>query len=68
MQQKYSEQVKQELRLKNYSFKTIKDYISYLKEYFDFRKFNLEKIDGENIKQFLMNLPELTLGVSSQSE
>jgi len=54
MQQKYLEQTRQELKLRNYSFKTIKAYLGCLKEYFDFRKFNLEKIDEENIKQFLL--------------
>jgi site-specific recombinase XerD len=55
MQQKYLEQTRQELRLRNYSLKTIKSYSGCLKEYFDFKKFNLEKIDEENIKQFLLN-------------
>ena len=55
MQQKYLEQVRQELKLRNYSFKTLKAYLGCLKEYFDFKKFNLEKIDEENIKQFLLN-------------
>jgi len=53
--QEYLEKTKQELRLRNYSFKTIKAYLSCLKEYFDFKKFNLEKIDEEKIKQFLLN-------------
>ncbi len=55
MQQKYLEQTKQELKLRNYSPKTIKAYLTCLKEYFDFQKFNLEKIDEKNIKQFLLN-------------
>jgi len=55
MQQKYLEQIRQELRLRNYSFKTIKAYLGCLREYFDFKKFNLEKIDEENIKQFLLS-------------
>lgn len=55
MQQKYLEQTSRELKLRNYSPKTIKAYFNCLKEYFDFKKFNLEKIDGENIKQFLLN-------------
>ncbi|MCK4520767.1 tyrosine-type recombinase/integrase [Candidatus Parcubacteria bacterium] len=55
MQQKYLEQTRRELKLRNYSFKTIKAYLGCLKEYFDFKKFNLEKIDEENIKQFLLN-------------
>ena len=55
MQQKYLEQTKRELKLRNYSFKTIKAYFGCLEEYFDFKKFNLGKIDEENIKRFLLN-------------
>lgn len=55
MQQKYLEQAKQELRLRNYSLKTVKAYLGCLKEYFNFKKFNLEKTDEEKIRQFLLN-------------
>lgn len=55
MQQKYLEQTRQELKLRNYSFKTIRAYLGCLREYFDFKKSNLEKIDEENIKQFLLD-------------
>jgi len=51
MQQKYLEQTRQELRLRNYSLKTIKSYSSCLREYFDLKKINLEKIDEGNIKK-----------------
>jgi len=53
--QEYLKQTKQELKLRNYSFKTIKTYLGCLREYFDFKKLNLEKIDEGNIKQFLLN-------------
>jgi site-specific recombinase XerD len=53
--QEYLEQTRQELRLRNYSLKTIKSYLGCLREYFDFKKSNLEKIDEEKIKQFLLN-------------
>ena len=33
----------------------MKAYLGCLKEYFDFQKINLEKIDEEKIKQFLFN-------------
>ncbi|MBA2124234.1 hypothetical protein B9J78_04780 [bacterium Unc6] len=55
MQEKCLEETRRELKLRNYSFKTIKAYLGCLREYFDFKKFNLEKIDEENIKQFLLN-------------
>jgi len=48
-------QIRQKLKLRNYSLKTIKAYLGCLREYFDFKKFNLEKIDEENIKRFLLN-------------
>jgi len=53
--QEYLEKTKQELRLRNYSLKTIKAYLGCLQEYFEFQKINLEKIDEEKIKQFLLN-------------
>jgi len=53
--QEYLEKIKQELRLRNYSFKTIKAYLGCLREYFEFKKLNLEKIDEEKIKQFLLD-------------
>lgn len=53
--QKYLEQTRQELKLRNYSLKTTKVYFTCLKEYFDFKKVKLEKVDEENIKQFLLN-------------
>ena len=53
--QEYLEKTKRELRLRNYSFKTIKAYLSCLNEYFNFQKLNLEKIDEEKIKEFLLN-------------
>lgn len=49
------EKTKQELKLRNYSSKTIKAYLGCLREYFDFKKLNSEKIDEENIRQFLLN-------------
>ena len=53
--QQFLEKTRQELKLRNYSFKTINSYLHCLKEYFIFLKINLEKIDEEKIKQFLLN-------------
>ena len=53
--QRCLEKTKQELKLRNYSFNTIKAYLGCLREYFDFQKINLEKIDEEKIKQFLLS-------------
>ncbi|MCA1901941.1 MAG: site-specific integrase [Candidatus Hydrogenedens sp.] len=53
--QEYLEETKQELKLRNHSLKTIKSYFGCLREYFDFKNYNLEKIDEEKIKQFLLD-------------
>lgn len=45
--QEYLEKTKWELRLRNYSLNTIKAYLSCVNAYFDFLKFNLEKINEE---------------------
>jgi len=53
--QKYLEKARQELRLRNYSLKTIKSYLYCLREYFNFKRSNLERINEDKIKQFLLN-------------
>ncbi len=50
----YLEQTGQELRLRNYSLKTIKSYLNCLKDYFEFKKINLDEINENNIKTFLL--------------
>ncbi len=52
--QQYLEQIKNELRLRNYSSKTIKSYLRCLEDYFNFKKVNLDRIDENNIKTFLL--------------
>jgi len=48
--QLFLEKTRQELKLRNYGFKTINSYLLCLKEYFIFLKINLKKIDKEKIK------------------
>ena len=48
------QKTERELRIKNYSAKTIKSYIYSLKEYFSFKVNNLRELDQENIKNFLL--------------
>ncbi|MBN1967996.1 MAG: tyrosine-type recombinase/integrase [Candidatus Delongbacteria bacterium] len=43
-----------ELKIRDYSSKTIKSYVNGLKKYFSFRKKNLNHVDTENIKNFLL--------------
>jgi site-specific recombinase XerD len=52
--QHFLKKTETELKIRNYSLKTIKAYLGCLGEYFDFKKFDLEKIDEENIKEFLL--------------
>ncbi|MFZ3386711.1 MAG: site-specific tyrosine recombinase/integron integrase [Candidatus Hydromicrobium sp.] len=59
------EQTERELKIRNYSPKTIKSYLHGLKEYFSFKKANLENLDANNIKDFLLNCEEK--GISAQS-
>ena len=47
-----------ELKIRNYSNKTIKTYLHYLAEYFDYKKENLEKMDPESIKNFILSKKE----------
>ncbi|MBU4285212.1 tyrosine-type recombinase/integrase [Patescibacteria group bacterium] len=53
--QQYIEQAKNELRLRNYSPKTIESYLNCLREYFKFKKTDLNRIDEDNVKIFLLN-------------
>jgi len=46
--------VKNELILKNYSKKTIKSYVFCLREYFEYKKSDLNICDPQSIKQFLL--------------
>lgn len=52
--EKYLIQTKNELRLRNYSPKTIESYLGCLRDYFNFLKANFEKLNEEKIKEFLL--------------
>ena len=52
--QYYLTKVEIELKLRNYSHKTIKAYIACLREYFQYKKCGIEKMDENNIRQFLL--------------
>jgi integrase/recombinase XerD len=52
--QKELQKTERELRIKNYSNKTIKSYIYGLKEYFSFKVNNLTELDQNNIRNFLL--------------
>lgn len=52
--QKQLNQTEKELKLRNYSSKTIKSYLYALEEYFNFKKQDFAVLDIENIKDFLL--------------
>ncbi len=54
-----------ELKIRNYSYKTIKSYTYSLEKYFSFKKIGFEQLDMENIKNFLESLENK--GVSPQT-
>ena len=51
--QQQLELAERELRIGNYSPRTRKSYLYYLQKYFDFKKSDIDKMDTENIKNFL---------------
>lgn len=52
--EKFLNQIEKELKLRNYSPKTISVYLGSLKEYFNFKNDNIEIMDEHNIKDFLI--------------
>jgi site-specific recombinase XerD len=50
------ERVKNDLKLRNYSPKTIKSYLYCLERYFEFKKVKIQELDQEHIKTFLLQL------------
>ncbi len=56
--QSYLEDVKNELRLRNYSPKTISSYLGCLGDYFDFLGENPKELKTEKIKEFLLKKQE----------
>lgn len=63
--QKQLSLTKRELKIRNYSPKTVKSYLYSLREYFTFKKTSLEDLNINNIKDFLLNRKQK--GVSPQS-
>ena len=62
---KQLEQTERELKIRNYSPKTVKSYLYGLQEYLVFKKDNLEILNQENIRNFLLQREQK--GTSPQS-
>jgi len=56
-----------ELRIKNYSAKTIKSYLYGLREYFSFKINNLTELDQNNIKDFLLHCEQKQISPQSRN-
>lgn len=54
LMQQILNKVEQELKLRNYSPKTIKSYLACLKDYFNFAKNDLSSVNENSIKKFLL--------------
>ena len=63
--QEQLERTSRELRIRNYSGKTVKSYLYGLGRYFAFKKTDLERLDMEDVKNFLLHCGGK--GVSAQS-
>lgn len=57
--------VERELKLRNYSSKTVKAYLFCIKEYLKYKKTGLDQLDEENIKDYLLQMQDC--GKSSQT-
>ena len=65
--QLYLNQTERELKIRNYSQKTIKSYLYGLTKYFSFKKYNLDSIDIENIKNFLLACQQKGISASTRN-
>ncbi|MEI6288526.1 MAG: site-specific tyrosine recombinase/integron integrase [bacterium] len=48
------QQTETELKIRNYSHKTVSAYLMCLKDYFQYKQINLDKLDQDNIRQYLL--------------
>ncbi|MHB8281103.1 MAG: tyrosine-type recombinase/integrase [Candidatus Humimicrobiaceae bacterium] len=65
--QKQLEQTVRELKIRNYSHKTAKSYLYALKEYFAFKKYNLDSLDTNNIRNFLLQNHEKDISAQTRN-
>lgn len=49
------QKVERELRIRNFSGKTLKSYVYGLREYFIFKKSDFDQLDQDNIRDFLLH-------------
>jgi site-specific recombinase XerD len=56
-----------ELKIRNYSPKTIKSYTNGLQKYFQFKKNNIKQLDIENIRNFLLSCSNKGLSAKTRN-
>ncbi|TSC93228.1 MAG: putative integrase [Candidatus Berkelbacteria bacterium Licking1014_7] len=61
------DKVRRELLIRDYSRQTAKSYLSALHKYFNFKKYNLSKIDAENIRNFLLDCHKKSVSAQSRN-
>ena len=65
--QKQLEQTEHEMKILGYSSKTVRSYLYGLKEYFAFKKTNLENLDVDSIKNFLLDYERRNISAQSRN-
>ena len=61
------ERIERELKIRNYSPRTIKSYLYGLREYFAFKKTNLEILEQNNIRDFLLSCDQKWITPASRN-
>ncbi|MBU0766893.1 tyrosine-type recombinase/integrase [Patescibacteria group bacterium] len=65
--EEFLERLEKDLRVRGMSPRTVKSYQSAVKEYFKWRKENLEKLDEESIRNFLLHKEECGSGAATRN-
>ncbi|MCF7917870.1 tyrosine-type recombinase/integrase [Candidatus Gracilibacteria bacterium] len=61
------QKTERELKIRNYSSKTIKSYLYGLREYFSFKSCDYTKLDQENMRDFLLNCERRKISPQSRN-
>jgi integrase/recombinase XerD len=61
------DKAQRELKIKNYSPKTIKSYLYGLREYFSFKSSDFTKLDQEDIRNFLLHCEKMHISPQSRN-
>ncbi len=59
--------MERELRIRNYSGKTVKSYLYGLREYFAFKQWDFQNLDVENVKDFLLSLERKSVSAQTRN-